>query len=256
MKIALESIGFFRSGPGGASSAARIEPNRILFELITEGAVYMPGGNILQGVGAVFVHRTGQVTVSRTEGKGHYACMTARFLSNQARPKVDWPRCFLWEDPREALRFAEDMLRAFHRTGQDRGVIGDLVWSQFRYHLDQYQRRVHAQGIPPRLASVLVYIEQHYSEPLSIDSLAEQVGLSSSHLHAEFRHYLGISPHQHLIQQRMRVAQHRLATTSDPIKAVAATVGYANMENFCRAFKNHSNLTAAAYRQKYRTYER
>jgi AraC-like DNA-binding protein len=106
------------------------------------------------------------------------------------------------------------------------------------------------------LAAVLSYIERHYGEDLGIEALAARVGLSASHLHAEFREHLGLSPHQHLIGQRMRAAQHRLATTGDPIKMVAKAVGYANTENFCRAFKKHAGFTAAAYRRKYRTYER
>jgi AraC-like DNA-binding protein len=153
-------------------------------------------------------------------------------------------------------KFSDEMLRAFHHTGQDRGVIGDLIWSRFRYQLDRYLRRPYGQEIPPRLATVLAHIERHYAEPLGIGTLAERVGLSSSHLHAEFRDHLGVTPHRHLIHQRMRAAQHQLATTGDPIKRVAASVGYANTEHFCRAFKKHSGLTAAAYRQKYRTYER
>lgn len=254
-RSALQSIGFYRSPPGGSPTPAVIGPEHLLFELITEGAVYVPGEGTLQGVGAVFVQRPGQQTVSRTEGNGRYACMTARFFLKRVSPWVEWPRCFLWEDSREALRFAEKMLHAFHRGGQDRGVIGDLVWSQFRYQLDRYRSHPVARGIPPRLAAVLAHIEAHHAEPLGLNLLAERIGLSASHLHAEFRAQLGVTPHQYLIGQRMRAAQHRLATTGDPVKAVAEAVGYANIENFCRAFKKHTGLTAAAYRKKYRTYE-
>jgi AraC-like DNA-binding protein len=255
-KIALDQIGFFRSDPGGALKPYRIPKDVVLFELITEGAVYIPGGETLHGVGSVFVHLPGQETVSRTEGRGHYACLTARFHLDLVSPPVDWPRWFLWEDAGEALRFAEEMLHAFHHVGQDRGVMSDLVWNQFRYQLDRYRRKPHGQRIPSRLAVLLAHMEQHYAEPLSLSALAARIGLSASHLHAEFRECLGVTPHQHLIQQRMNAAQHRLATTGDPIKLVASSVGYANTENFCRAFKKHSHLTAAAYRQKYWTYKR
>lgn len=169
--------------------------------------------------------------------------------------KVEWPRWFLWEDSREALDFARRMLRAFHQDGQDREVIGDLIWSQYRYEMERYLRHAQGRGIPPRLAAVLSQIERRYAEPIGIEELATEIGLSASHLHAEFREHLGTTPHQQLIHQRMRVAQHQLATTGDPIKAVAVAVGYANTENFCRAFKKHTGITAAAYRQKYRLYQ-
>jgi len=72
--------------------------------------------------------------------------------------------------------------------------------------------------------------------------------------HAQFRQHLGKSPHQCLILQRMRAARHKLVTTGEPIKAIAQDVGYANTENFCRAFRKHCGLTAAAYRRKFIPY--
>jgi AraC-like DNA-binding protein len=52
----------------------------------------------------------------------------------------------------------------------------------------------------------------------------------------------------------MRSARHKLVTTGAPIKSIAMDVGYANTENFCRAFKKHCGLTAAAYRRKFIPY--
>jgi transcriptional regulator GlxA family with amidase domain len=63
-----------------------------------------------------------------------------------------------------------------------------------------------------------------------------------------------MSPHQYLIRQRMRAARHMLATSTEPIKAIARNTGYINTENFCRAFRQHVGLTAAAYRRTYRIY--
>jgi AraC-like DNA-binding protein len=87
-----------------------------------------------------------------------------------------------------------------------------------------------------------------------VEDLAAHFGLSASHLHARFREHVGMTPHQHLILQRMRSARHLLVTTSAPIKSIARDVGYANPENFCRAFKKHCGLTAAAYRRKFIPY--
>ena len=248
----MESIGWYVSGPGGAIAPARIPKNRLLFELITEGAVYAPGGELLHGVGTIFVHRPGEETIWRTAGSGRYACMTARFHLKRVPSDVSWPRWFVWGEPGGALGFAEEMLHAFHHAGMNRRSIGELVWSQFCFRLESHQRHATGKGIPARLAAVLNHIESHYDVPLGIEDLAQAIGLSSSHLHALFREHLGMTPHQHLILERMRAARHRLATSGDPIKAVASGVGYANTESFCRAFKQHTGLTAASYRKKYR----
>jgi len=97
----------------------------------------------------------------------------------------------------------------------------------------------------------MAHMDRHYAEPLGVEDLAARFGLSASHLHAQFREHVGMTPHQHLILQRMRSARHKLVTTSDPIKSIAREVGYTNTENFCRAFRKHGGLTAAAYRRKF-----
>jgi AraC-like DNA-binding protein len=66
-----------------------------------------------------------------------------------------------------------------------------------------------------------------------------------------FRTHLGESPHQYLIQKRMRVAGHALASGNLPVKAVASEVGYPNAESFCRAFRKFFGRSASAYRQAY-----
>lgn len=254
MKAALESVGHFVSGPGGAERPAIIPPNVLLFELITEGSVYSPGGDDLHGVGTIFAHSAGQSTVCRSPDDGFYACMTARFRVGRRPGRFAWPRAFRWPDISAALRFSEEALFAFHHTDADRAVLGDLIWSQFRFRLEEFRRLAKHEAISPLVASVMNHIDRRYAEPLGVEDLAARFGLSASYLHAQFRQHVGQSPHQCLILQRMRAARHKLVTTGEPIKAIAQDVGYANTENFCRAFRKHCGLTAAAYRRKYLPY--
>jgi AraC-like DNA-binding protein len=254
MKPALESVGHYLSGPGGAERPAIIPPKFLLFELITEGSVFAPEGGGLHGVGAIFAHTAGQSTVCRTPGDGHYACVTARFWQDRLPQKVAWPRVFQWTNVSESLRFSEEILFAFHHTDLDRSVLGDLIWSQFRFRLEEFRRGAKHQAIPPLVAGVMSHMDRFYAKPLGVEELAAQCGLSTSHLHVRFREHAGMTPHQYLILQRMRSARHKLVTTTDPIKSIARDVGYANTENFCRAFKKHCGLTAAAYRRKFLPY--
>jgi AraC-like DNA-binding protein len=247
-------MGYYRSPPGGAVTPYQIAKRVILFELITEGAVYPPVGEELHGPGWVFVHQAGQSTIWRTKPGGHYECMTVAFDLAPARTDPLWPRSFLWADPTAAVSFAHEMLHAFHRTSVDRAVLGHYVWSQFRFRVEQFRRQKSREEIPARVAAVMSYMDQHYAEPIGIAAMAAQVGMSASHLHAHFRAFVKMSPHQYLIRQRMGAARHALATSMAPIKAIARDIGYVNTENFCRAFRQQYGLTAAAYRRRYRIY--
>jgi len=251
---ALQSVGAYVSPSGGAVVPVKIAPDHLYFEMITEGTVYAPEEDSLHGVGTIFVHQAGQETVFRSPGDAHYACMTARFLVGRSWQPTNWPRHFFWDDPRGVLGFFEEALFAFHHTGIDPGVLGDWILSQFRFRLAHFRKQSVSRAIPPRLAGVLTYIEKHHDEPIGLQDLALHAGLSSSHLHAQFRKHVGMTPHQHLILERMRMAKHLLVSTNEPIKAVANSVGYANTENFCRAFRKHFGTTAAHYRRKFKTY--
>ncbi len=248
-------LGYYKSSQGGAPQPYHIPEGILLFELITAGTVYSPSGDALCGAGWVFVHHPGQTTIWRTEPDERYECMVASFNLACVRDAESWLRAFFWEDITSAVCFAHEMLYAFHHTHVDRVLQGNLILSQFRFRLDLFRRQKNRLEIPPRIAAVIAYIEKNYSKAIGIEDMAASVGMSPSHLYASFKEHVKITPHQYLIRQRMHAARHALATSSSPIKAIALDVGYANAENFCRAFKQHVGFTAATYRRKYMVYQ-
>ncbi len=248
-------LGYFISPPGGAPRPREITENELFFEIITRGCVYAPEGETLCGPGQVFAHPPGTHTVYRSPGDKHYECLTATFLFATKPEAAQWPRGFQWRDTDEAVRFCREMLFAYHHTSVDRHLLGNLIWAQLHFRMDQDRRQSEREQIPPRVSAVLARIDREFMQDLRIADLAEGVGMSASHLQARFREAVGMSPHQYLIQQRMRAARHRLVTTSDPIKQIADEVGYPNTEHFCRAFKKHSGHTAASFRRRYRVYD-
>ncbi len=254
MGHALKGIGYYRSPLGGAAEPYRVPVGMLLFELITDGAVYAPEDDDLRGAGWVFLHFPDQKTIWRTDAGGHYECLTVHFDLSIARDQPAWPRAYLWGNAGDAVEFAHEMLHAFHYAGLDREVLGHYVWSQFRYRLDLLRRSERKLEVPDRLAAVMRFVDLHYGEAIGIDALAAKVGLSASHLHALFREHVKMSPHQYVVRQRIRAARHLLAAGSRPVKAIAQDVGYANTESFCRAFRQHTGLTASAYRRQYQIY--
>jgi AraC-like DNA-binding protein len=253
----LLSVGYFASGPGGAVRPKRVSDNILLFELITEGAVYgFESEPRLHAAGSVFVHRPGCLTVSKTEGDSRYRCLTAYFAcSDEALKSVEWPRCFVWDNLRSVLQFSDEMLSSYHYQVMDRQVLGDYIWNQFRFRFEASKPDARNDHIPARLKAAMSYLDAHFSAALSVDDVAVHVGLSASHLHACFREFMGETPHQYLIRIRMRAAAHLLVSSDSPIKAIAHEVGYVNTESFCRAFKKYYDRTAASHRSLYRNYD-
>jgi AraC-like DNA-binding protein len=247
----LHAVGYFTSPVGGAPGPATIGSGSLLVELITAGLVFDPEQRERCGPGWIFIHHPGQRTLWRSPPGRHYECLTVHFDLTRVDGDVTWPRAFFWDPGEGSLAFAREMLHDFHHHGVDRDIQGELIWSQLRYRLAQFQRLEIPRALPPRIASVMAHIEANHTRDLGIDELAALVRLSPSHLHARFKDCLGATPHQYLVQHRMRTARRLLVATIDPISEIARQVGYAHTESFCRSFKRLHGNTAVAYRRRY-----
>lgn len=248
----LTRVGTYKSPPGGSRKPTSADHNEVLFEIIQEGSVYgLESPPVLHGEGAVFCHQAGQISVSDSPPESYYHCYVVWFECHKNEFPADWPRVFQWKDRKSMHLFMEEMLHAFHYAALDRNVIGNLILSRFEFELERSRSLARTQAIPPQLGLATDFINMNYAKPLSLDDVAKAADVSVSHLHMLFRVHLGESPHQYLIQKRLRIAGHTLATGNLSIKAVASEVGYPNAENFCRAFRKFFGRSASEYRQAY-----
>lgn len=95
----------------------------------------------------------------------------------------------------------------------------------------------------------ITYITEHFSEYVSIEQLAERVGLSPYHFIRTFKKETGFTPHEYLINTRLTTARYLLRTTTLPVKEICFYCGFSCESVFCCAFKKRHNLTPAQYRK-------
>ena len=84
--------------------------------------------------------------------------------------------------------------------------------------------------------SVLAYINEHYSEDLTLDFLANQFFISKYHLSREFNRLIGTSVHRYIIQKRLVIAKQMLSEGVSS-SVVYQHCGFGDYSNFYRAFK-------------------
>lgn len=99
------------------------------------------------------------------------------------------------------------------------------------------------------LQQALALMRQRFAEPLRVADIAQAVGLSASHLHAEFRRQLGTSPAKHLAELRLEAAVAQLRGTGDPIAQIALRCGYSEQSALNRALRQRMGVTPAALRR-------
>lgn len=81
----------------------------------------------------------------------------------------------------------------------------------------------------------------------SLDEMADATFMSKYNLIRIFKHEVGLTPHQFLLQNRIRKAQ-RLLETSATITEVALATGFCDQSHFIRHFKKIVGLTPTEYR--------
>lgn len=98
------------------------------------------------------------------------------------------------------------------------------------------------------LAPALRCIRNHYREPLSLETLAACCGMSASHLIRCFKKHLACTPHEYLLQYRLRQSKRLLQSSEDSVETIADACGFNSASHFARAFKAVHGMTPTAFR--------
>lgn len=81
----------------------------------------------------------------------------------------------------------------------------------------------------------------------TLQSLAERAGMSRTTFTLKFKETVGASPMDYLTRWRMLLAGDRLANFSDPIAAIARSLGYESESAFSTAFKRVMGCSPRQY---------
>jgi AraC-like DNA-binding protein len=125
---------------------------------------------------------------------------------------------------------------------QDLPVLAPLVLRELYFRLLQGEQQGRlaevaiGEGRVRRVAGAIAWIKAHYAEPLQIETLAKEVNMSPSALHARFKAVAGVSPIQYQKRLRLEEARRLLLSDAASAEAVAYQVGYASASQFSREY--------------------
>ena len=93
------------------------------------------------------------------------------------------------------------------------------------------------------------YIAANYSYPITVEDIADYVGLSRSHLFRSFQNVLNESPKEYLTNFRMKQACYLLEHSDLSITVIANSVGFDNSLYFSKIFHNKKQMSPRDYRK-------
>jgi len=108
------------------------------------------------------------------------------------------------------------------------------------------------EPLPPHTSALVKhaigFVHQHFDDPITLQEIADALGVNRHYLGRIFQQELGLSPWQYLIRYRVLRAKELLRTTDDTIAQVAARVGFDSATYFSQIFHREVGCSPRVFR--------
>ncbi len=100
-----------------------------------------------------------------------------------------------------------------------------------------------------RMQKILRFIEEHFSEDITLSDLSASANISKSECSRCFKVSMDTTPYKYLTEYRLSKAAQLLAKTTEPVGNIAAAVGFHQMSHFGKCFKEKTGYSPKEYRE-------
>jgi AraC-like DNA-binding protein len=99
--------------------------------------------------------------------------------------------------------------------------------------------------------TICSYIQGHFHEPLTRESVAETFGVTPNHVSRIFQREGMMRFWDYVVMVRVDRAKFMLRTYDFPVKEISRRCGYDDSDYFCKLFRRKARMTPLEYRYKY-----
>jgi AraC family transcriptional regulator len=100
-----------------------------------------------------------------------------------------------------------------------------------------------------RVRRIKELVHARLEDDLSLDEMAQSVGLSTAHFARMFRKSTGQTPHQFVLRQRLERAKAMLRAPDARVLDVAVACGFKTQQHFAQVFRDVWGVSPTEYRQ-------
>lgn len=97
------------------------------------------------------------------------------------------------------------------------------------------------------ISRTLQYIADHVYDKLSVELVAKEVGVSTSHLTALFRRQMSISPGEYIRRVKLEESKSLIREGKHNLSQIAALLNYSTIHHFSRQFKDNFGISPSEY---------
>ena len=127
------------------------------------------------------------------------------------------------------------------------------LWLEFCRAVQISENEAHKKNsqITNRMAIFLQYIELHYPEDVTLESLAKSANVSKSECLRCFKTTLQTTPYKYLIEYRLSKAADLLKNTDKLIENITSEVGFHHASHFGKCFREKTGFSPSEYRENF-----
>lgn len=146
------------------------------------------------------------------------------------------------------------LLEEFHsnRYGRNAAIylaLNDLLLYMNRIIYEREHPVVSGSG--DLMQEITLFIDEHLTEDLSLDVLADHVCLSKYYIAHYFKDSLGVSIHQYITKKRLQSCSEAIAAGSD-ITRTFDEYGFRDYSSFYRMFRKEYGMSPREYQEAHR----
>ena len=116
----------------------------------------------------------------------------------------------------------------------------------------RHQKQNSEPRLPLWLRQARDFLHDRFSESLTLNVVAQAVGVHPVHLAREFRRHYHCTVGGYVRNLRIECARSELVTSETPLADIALAAGYSDQSHFTTAFKRQTGLSPAEFRRIFR----
>ncbi len=157
-----------------------------------------------------------------------------------------------WYQPASECIREIDLLCATRPEGYQLAVKGHLFL--FFFLLISNRQKKETAPAPQtksleKMKTILKYVEEHYTDHITIDDMAALTYYSKSHFMKFFKSHMGTGFIEYLNDYRLTMSERLLRSSDDPVTEIAEKCGFDNLSYFNRIFKRKYGQAPGRWRQ-------
>lgn len=125
------------------------------------------------------------------------------------------------------------------------------IMIRFRYLVPKTDAEGAIDNSLERLNGILQYLDEHYSEKISLQDMAEQLHMNYYYLSHFFKNTAGVTFQEYINRLRLDKSLSLLADRDKTITSIALETGFPNTKAYTNAFKTKYGMLPSKYRAAY-----